>query len=97
MRRNKFDRKPQANHRNKRQMDSFDRRAPTDTTDAYPPFREPAGDAVPKHRHRFESYTLEKNERGGMKIQIVECVVPGCGLKFVRDKAFKVEEPVVDR
>ncbi len=45
--------------------------------------------AVPRHRHKFKSYTLEKDERHGNKVQIVECMVKDCGLKFVRDKSFK--------
>ena len=72
MRRNKFERKPQANHRREPAM-----------------MTTPFLGAVPKHKHQFKSYTLEKNERQGNKIQIVECTVEGCTLRFVRDKEFK--------
>ncbi len=44
-------------------------------------------DAVRKHRHRFEAVTLERNERQRTKYQIVECIVPGCRLRFHRDKS----------
>ncbi len=46
-------------------------------------------DSPKRHKHRFKSYTLEKDERNGFKIQIVECVVKGCRTSFVREKVFK--------
>jgi len=76
MRRNRFDRKPQANHRRQREMD-----------DDFP-YARVQGNAIPKHKHVFKAWTLEKDQKKGDKIQIVECTIVGCGLRFVRDKEF---------
>jgi len=42
--------------------------------------------SVPRHKHRFETYIIDKDERS--KCKIVECRVKGCKVRFVREVFF---------
>ncbi len=52
---------------------------------------------APKHKHHFQAYDLEKNDREGVRCQMVECTVPGCGLRFHTDKFFNEEKPETEQ